>query len=78
MFDIDNDMFELLYVDETLFIASTPVNVPSYDLDFRAYFPSRLITKLAEPVTTIARVGAIQDYAERAADSESRRVSSSE
>lgn len=53
---------DLILVDETLWVLDKPTGLRGYDHDFRRYFPCKHPLYLPEAITTVARIGAFEDY----------------
>ena len=58
------DHVDVLHLEETLWVAVSPVGLAHYDFDFDRFFACRRPWQRPDEVTAIARVGAISDYAQ--------------
>lgn len=54
--------FNLIHLEETLWVLSTHVGVDTYDFDFERFFSCRHPIRIESPIVAVARMGAAQDY----------------
>lgn len=55
----------LVHIEETIWVATLSTGVPLYDFAFESSFACRHPSRLEQPVTAIARMGAAQNYSQR-------------
>jgi hypothetical protein len=57
-----NDGWNLLLLDDKLWVLNAPTGVPIYDFDFRAFFPCTTPWQRTKEVLAVGRIGAFADY----------------
>jgi hypothetical protein len=61
---ISERRYNLLSIEDKLWLMTAPVNVGNYDFAFEQYFTCRHLWQRPEKITTVARIGVVKEYAE--------------